>query len=67
MPSKPSAQTPPRRLPFKVTWDGAILSAAIVWGSAEILFLGARPSSLTFISGMVVSAGVGRLERKGRD
>lgn len=50
-----------------MTWEGAVLGFALAWGTVEILWLGARASSFTFITGMVVSTGVARLERRGRE
>lgn len=46
---------PPPSSRTKVTRDGAILAFALAWGTAEILWLGARPSALTFISGLLLA------------
>lgn len=36
-------------------WSSIILSVGLVWGTIELLFLGARPYALTFITGIILS------------
>ena len=44
------------------TRDGAILVCALAWGWYELLLAGARPAALTFISGLLLSPVVLRLD-----
>lgn len=53
MPTKPPPAPPSRRV--RVTRDGAILTFALIGGCYEITIGGARPSVLTFLSGLLLS------------
>lgn len=52
---------PPARLPaqasrrVRVTRDGAIVTFALVLGCYEVILGGARPTVLTFLSGLLLS------------
>lgn len=46
---------PPRKRSRRITRDGAILTFALCAGAYEIVLGGARPSVLTFISGLLLS------------
>lgn len=52
---------------LKVTRDGVILTFAIVAASFEITLGGARPSVLTFLSGVFFSPFIMRIDERNRD
>lgn len=46
---------PPRAKPRSFTYEGVVLVVILCWGTAEIGWLGARPSSMTAITGLILS------------
>ncbi len=51
----------------RATRDGAILVAALAWGSFEVFVGGGRPSVLTFVSTLLLSPLALRLDEARRD
>lgn len=66
-PLKAAAPTAPERARRRVTRDLAVVVFALGFGGVELMFLGARPSALTFLGGLLLSPLVMRYDEARRD
>lgn len=59
--------TEAQRRRMRIGRDTAIVIVALGWGTAELLFLGARPGALAFITSVLVSPLVLRYDEARRN